>query len=138
MEEDSDVRYLSVSDVIAIHEFVMTRLGDAPRPPREEARLEAAVMRPRMAAYYEDADLVRQAALLAIGISQAQAFMDGNKRTAFAALRAFVGTNRLRFTGDPMELAQQLEAAAAPGLSAEYAVNQLEAWLRPRLLASNA
>ncbi len=36
-------------------------------------------MRPRMAAYYSEADIIYQAALLAVGISQAQAFLDGNK-----------------------------------------------------------
>lgn len=128
--EESDVRYLSVNDVIAIHQFVMTRLGDVPRPLREEGALESAVMRPRMAAYYENADLVRQAALLTVRISQAQAFVDGNKRTAFEAFRAFIGTNGLRFTGDSMELARRLEAVAISQVSAEDATNQFEAWLR--------
>ena len=131
--EESGVRYLSVTDVIAIHAFVMTQLGDAPRPLREEGSLESAVMRPRMAAYYENADLVRQAALLAVGISQAQAFLDGNKRTAFASLRAFLGTNGLRFTGDPLQLAQRLEAVASHRGNLDDAAHQFEAWLRPQV-----
>lgn len=82
-----ETRYLSLADVIAIHQFVMERLGSSPAPLRDEGALESAIVRPQMAAYYEGADFVRQCALLAIGISQAQSFVDGNKRTAFAATR---------------------------------------------------
>ena len=71
----------------------MRRLGDAPKPLRDEGTLESAVMRPQMAAYYEGADIVRQAALLGVGISQAQAFLDGNKRTAYLALNTFLRMN---------------------------------------------
>ena len=63
--------YLSVLDVEALHVFIMDRTGDPPSPLRDRGLLEAAVMRPRMAAHYENADLIQQAALLAIGISQA-------------------------------------------------------------------
>ena len=43
---------------------------------RDENALASAVMRPQMAAHYEDADIIRSATLLAVGISQAQAFLD--------------------------------------------------------------
>src|SRR5216683_335276 len=80
-----EIRHLSLADVLALHAAVMERFGLAPAPLRDEGVLESAVMRPRMAAYYDEADLIRQAALLAVGISQAQAFLDGNKRTALDA-----------------------------------------------------
>jgi len=50
--------------------------------------------------------------LLAIGISQAQAFIDGNKRTAFATLDAFLWVNEWEYVGEPLALAQQLEHLA--------------------------
>jgi death-on-curing protein len=83
-----------------------------------------------MAAWYEDADIVRQAALLAVGISQAQAFVDGNKRTAFATLDAFLWVNGWEYVADPMELARQLEQAAIPATDAVTATDAFEAWLR--------
>jgi hypothetical protein len=45
-----ETHYLSLADVIAIHERAMRRLGAAPNPLRDEGLLESAVMRPRMAA----------------------------------------------------------------------------------------
>src|SRR5215207_745503 len=97
MANEVDVRHLSVANVIGLHAFIMEQLGFAPTPLRDEGALESAVMRPRMAHYYEDADVVRQAALLAIGISQAQAFIDGNKRTALIATEVFLDQNGLDF-----------------------------------------
>jgi death-on-curing protein len=119
-----------MGDVMALHVFVMRELGHAPSPLRDAGALEAAVMRPQMAEHYEGADLVRQCALLAIGISQAQAFIDGNKRTAFAAMRAFTGANGLLIRGDPIELARQLEAFAERTDSLAEATSRFEAWLR--------
>jgi prophage maintenance system killer protein len=72
------LRYPTLAEVIAIHEKVMRGLGEAPRPLRNEGLLESALTRPQMAAYYEEADIIRQATLLGTGISQAQAFLDGN------------------------------------------------------------
>ncbi len=107
-------------------------MGEAPAPLRDEGLLESAVMRPRMAAYYEEADVVRQGALLAAGISQAQAFLDGNKRTAYAALEVFLLHNGIAITVDPLEVARQIEALATRADSLDAATARFEAWLRER------
>ena len=86
-----------------------------------------------MAAYYDGADLVRQATLLAIGIAQAQAFVDGNKRAAYGAVRAFLRVNGLRFMGEPLELARQVEAVGERTGSLAGATDRFEAWLRERV-----
>ena len=125
--------YLSLADVVALHHAVMDRTGYAPAPLRAERLLDSAVQRPRMAAYYEDADLIRQAALLAVGIAQAQASLDGNKRTAYAALDVFLRLNGLAFSADPISLAQQLEAVATRTDSIDAATGRLENWLRERV-----
>jgi death-on-curing protein len=117
-------RYPSLAEIIALHDEILSRLGANPQPLRDEGLLESALMRPRMAAWYEGADIIRQAALLAVGISQAQAFVDGNKRTAFATLDAFLWVNGWEYVADPMELARQLEHVATP------ATDAFEAWLR--------
>jgi death-on-curing protein len=92
--------------------------------------LESAVMRSQMAAWYEGADLIRQAALLGAGISQAQAFLDGNKRTAYLALNVFLQMNATTFTGDHVALAQQLERIAERSADPSAAIDDFEAWLR--------
>jgi death on curing protein len=130
----TEIVYLSLADVLALHMLVMERFGLAPAPLRDEGLLESAVMRPRMAAYYSEADLIRQTALLAVGISQAQAFLDGNKRTAFAACDVILRLNGLAFCGDPLAVAIQLETVVLQGDLAK-ATDSFEQWLRGQVCA---
>src|SRR5919112_5954646 len=116
-------RYPSLAEVIAIHQKVMRGLGEPPRPLRDEGLLESALTRPQMAAYYEEADIVRQATLLGSGISRAQAFLDGNKRTAFQTLDAFLWVNGWEYVGDPLELARQVERFAERSHQPEEAID---------------
>lgn len=123
-------QYLSLADIIAIHESAMRRLGDEAKLLRDEGILESAVMRPQMAAYYEGADIVRQAALLGVGISQAQAFIDGNKRTGYLALNTFLRMNGLTYIGDRLALARQFERFAERSNDPDEAIDAFEAWFR--------
>ncbi|HLH60738.1 MAG TPA: type II toxin-antitoxin system death-on-curing family toxin [Ktedonobacteraceae bacterium] len=125
-----EIRYLSLADVMALHYAMMERFGAPSAPLRDEGALESALMRARMAAYYDDADIVRQSALLAVGISQARAFLDGNKRIAFAVCDVFLRVNGLAFSGDPLELALQFEALAKREDSLDRATGRFEQWLR--------
>ena len=122
-------QYLSLADIIAIHESAMRRLGDEAKPLRDEGILESAVMRLQMATYYEGADIVRQAALLGVGISQAQAFIDGNKRTGYLALNTYLRLNGLTYIGDRIALAQQFERFAERSNGPDEAIDAFEAWL---------
>ncbi len=125
----AQTEYLSLADVIALNEQAMRRLGLAPNPLRDAGGLESAVVRPQMSAWYEGADLVRQAALLGVGISQAQAFLDGNKRTAYLALNVFLRLNGHSYNGDRLELARQFEQFADRS-GDPAAIDDFEAWLR--------
>lgn len=125
-----EIYHLTLADVLALHELMMAKFERSAAPLRNEGLLESAIMRPRMAFHYESADLIRQCALLTVSISQAQAFMDGNKRTAFAACDVFLRLNGLALSSDPLTLAMQLEAVAERRGSLEEATNQFEQWLR--------
>lgn len=125
-----EIPYLSLADVLALHQAMMEKFGFASVPLPDEGMLESAVMRPRMAAYYSEADIIRQAALLAVGISQAQAFLDGNKRIAFLACDVFLRLNGLAFVGDALELAVKLVAVVERKIDLEEATSVFEAWLR--------
>jgi death-on-curing protein len=126
----AQLRYPTLAEVIAIQEKVLRGLGEAPRPLRDEGLLESALTRPQMAAYYEGADVIRQATLLGTGISQAQAFIDGNKRTAFATLDAFLWVNGWEFVGEPLQLARRFEQFAERSGEPDAAIDAFEAWLR--------
>jgi len=62
--------------------------------------LESALARPRNSFAYGEEDLVVLAVTLMAGISRAHAFEQGNKRTAFAAMRLFLGANGYDTTFD--------------------------------------
>ena len=126
----AEVVYLDVVEVIGIHVQFVERTGYRSQGIRAQSELESALARPQMAAYYEGADLVRQATLLAVGISRNQPSVDGNKRTAFATADAFLRLNGIRVVGDGVEFAKQLEAVAERKDSLDAATDRFEAWLR--------
>jgi death-on-curing protein len=101
----SETVYLTVDDVIALHDEIVKRTGTLPSPLLQPGYLDSAIHRPQQLAAYEGADLIIQAVALAIGISQAQAFQDGNKRAAFAAADLFLAFNGCAFDGDPITFA---------------------------------
>ncbi|HYI25566.1 MAG TPA: type II toxin-antitoxin system death-on-curing family toxin, partial [Thermomicrobiales bacterium] len=104
---------------------------------RSEDLLESAVQRAQAAAYYAGADLIEQACVLAVGISQNQPFLDGNKRTALYALIVFLRRNGHDVAGPPIELAQQLIAVAERGDSLEAATKRFAGWVRERVVTSS-
>jgi death-on-curing protein len=117
-----------------MHHEIMTRLGDKPRQLLHPDHLESALARPQSRRKWGNADLVEQAAYLAAGISQAQAFEKGNKRTAFMAMRVFLRENGLRFRGDRVGLADQLIAIAVRTGSMDEAMEHFTTWLRSQCI----
>lgn len=89
--------WLSFDDVLTLHREAMRRAGQSPRAVTDESRLRSKLARPENAYHYEGiTDVFHLAALLAVSISQAQAFEDGNKRTAAIALTVFLRQNGYR------------------------------------------
>ncbi len=128
-----DVRYLTMPEVIALHRRMMDGMGWAPAPLRSEDLLESAIQRAQAAAYYGGADLVEQACVLAVGISQNQLFLDGNKRTALYSLLVFLRLNDLTYAGERFEIADKLVEVAEREGSLEEATGAFATWLRERV-----
>ena len=125
------VVYMTAAEVQAIHVVVMESTDQAPAPLRDAKLLEGAVGRPEMAAHYADADLYAQAAILAVAISQAQAFADGNKRTAIAACRVFLHRNGRPFRHtNPALFRALVDAAEAQDAGRRLALATLVRLLR--------
>jgi death-on-curing family protein len=85
--------YLTAGEVIAFHAEIMRRAGQPPTLLRDHGLLESAVQRPQNAAYYEEADIVTQAALYMVGIALNHPFVDGNKRAGYIAGMTFLLLN---------------------------------------------
>jgi death-on-curing protein len=86
-----------------------------------------------MAAYYEDADLARQAPLLIVGIAQAHPFVDGNKRAALAAGDVMIQLNGYMVHSEPEEFARQIIDAITRNYKDEGVLKDFTDWLRSRL-----
>lgn len=130
------VKYLTAPEVVALHHKVLTRMGWHPAPLRSEDLLESAIQRAQAAAYYGGADVVLQGCLMAIGISQNQPFLDGNKRTALFSLIVFLRENGITFTGKPLDIAAQLIAVSEREGTLEDATEVFAAWVRERTTGS--
>jgi death-on-curing protein len=92
--------YLTVADVLGLHAVLLQRYGGAPGV-RDPGALEAALFRPQTG-YYED--IVMEAAALLESLAINHPFVDGNKRTAFAAADVFLRINGWRLQRSPMQI----------------------------------
>jgi death-on-curing protein len=91
--------YLTVAEVLAIHDDQIERYGGA-SGVRDRGLLESALFRPQTGYYL---DLIEEAAALWESLSQNHPFIDGKKRTAFAATYTFLAINQRRLTGSASE-----------------------------------
>ncbi|OXS29879.1 MAG: death-on-curing family protein [Desulfovibrio sp. MES5] len=81
--------YLTVADILGMHVILVERYGGMPGV-RDMGGLESAVYRPQ-SGYYTDA--VEEACALLESLLINHPFIDGNKRTAFAACSVFLQIN---------------------------------------------
>jgi death-on-curing protein len=91
--------YLTVPDALAMHADQIERDGGS-RGVRDYGLLESALYRPQTGYY---ADLVEEAAALWESLAQNHPFIDGNKRTAFAAAYTFLAVNGAQLTANAQE-----------------------------------
>ena len=96
--------YLTVVELLAIHEELIAEFGGS-GGTRDMGALEAAVFRPQTG-YYDDA--IAEAAALMESIILSHPFIDGNKRTGFAAADLHLRLNGWLFNGDPDETAETI------------------------------
>ena len=115
--------YLTVADVLGMHEILMQRYGGA-GGVRDPGALEAALFRPQTG-YYDD--IIAEAAALLESLAINHPFVDGNKRIAFAAADVFLRINGWCLKRPPLvihvEMLQMFEAG-------KFNVAHLEPWLR--------
>ena len=115
--------YLTVAEVLAMHADQIERYGGS-HGVRDPGLLEAALFRPQTGYY---ADLIEEAAALRESMSQNHAFIDGNKRTAFAATYTFLAINGARFTADAQET---YDFVAGLYEGNQFSMAKLVPWLR--------
>jgi len=121
--------YLTLADVLAIHTDVIAVYGGI-EGIRDPGQLEASLFRPQ-SGYY--ADIIAEAAALWESLSQNHPFLDGNKRTAFAAAFTFLAINDVELTANADETWVFLSDLYDTG---GFAFEVLDAWLRENTRAA--
>jgi death on curing protein len=97
-------RWLTDTTVLAIHAQQIERFGGA-HGVREPHAVLSALARPQQHWHYDAAaDLADLAAVYLVGLSQAQGFVDGNKRTGLACALVFLAINGAPLHVDGAEL----------------------------------
>lgn len=119
------MEFLRFDDVCTMHARVLQRYGGAPGL-RDEGALVSAVTAAENRAHYEGADLVACAAAYAFHLTNAHAFIDGNKRVAAAACEVFLELNGALLTASDDELYAEFMAMA----DGSRGRDAFEAWLR--------
>ncbi|MGB5247761.1 MAG: type II toxin-antitoxin system death-on-curing family toxin [Woeseia sp.] len=125
--QSNAVKFLSVDEVIAIHERLVERFG-GPAGIRDQGLLESALYRPQTG-YYND--LASMAAALFESLLLNHAFIDGNKRVAFFATDVFLRLNGWKLSVDNIEAHRFLIANLEAG-TCNYRI--LQPWIVKNLV----
>ena len=122
------MEYLSYDKLVVMHIFAMRdRWRETYFGVASPGLLHSALTRPQNASHYESADGIRQAAYLFHGLLMNHGFVQGNKRTAWLALRWFLRRNRIA------EITASMQAIIDMVYRAEnekWSVDQIDIWLR--------
>jgi death-on-curing protein len=115
--------YLTLADVLALHELLIERYGGA-HGVRDMGAVEAAVFRPQ-SGYYED--IIAEAAALMESLAMNHPFIDGNKRIAAAAMETFLEINGYNIQQDEQAIYKQMMSFFEEN---KFEFSALEPWLR--------
>ena len=110
-------------EVLAIHDDQIERYGGT-HGVRDAGLLEAALYRPQTGYY---SDLIEEAAALWESLSQNHPFLDGNKRTAFAATYTFLAINGVQLATNSGEAFTFISSLYETGT---FRFEKLVPWLR--------
>jgi len=125
------VSYIDYIEAVDLH-FALMKTWDETRFGVDSRDLiESALARPKHAAIYENADLVRQAATLVFGLIKNHPWTGGNKRTASFLMEEFLFRNGFELTATSKDLYEMSLAVE----SDVWKVDEIENWLRNHIKA---
>jgi death on curing protein len=108
----TEPRWLTVELIEDMHAEQLAMFGGPPGL-RDRGALESALGRPINRWHYDSTDLAGLAAAYAFGLARNHAFIDGNKRIAFAAMMVFLRLNGIAFAPKPPEATAVMISLAA-------------------------
>jgi death on curing protein len=126
------VIFLAKTKVIEYHARLIERFGGS-QELRDEGALESALAAAPNRRHYEDANIVKCAATYAYHLSQAHAFIDGNKRIAAAIMELFLNINQASLQASDDEVENLILGIAAGQITRDDA----ESVLTQRVVTAN-
>ncbi|MEP0548895.1 MAG: type II toxin-antitoxin system death-on-curing family toxin [Rhodothermales bacterium] len=128
----SDPIWLTAIQLKMLHAESIRLFGGA-QGVRDEGLLQSALARPRhLRAYEEGATLFDLAAAYGFGIAKNHAFVDGNKRAALLAVRAFLFRNGYHLQPEEVETVTVMEGLAGGTVDEVLLAEWLETNAEPR------
>ena len=121
--------YLDFDGAFWIHLDLMREWKEARFGVDHRSLVESALARPKHAAVYENADIIRQAATLCFGLIKNHPWLGGNKRTATHLTEAFLEINGYSLE---YEISEMLELVLAVE-SDVWKVDEIEKWLQSKV-----
>jgi len=125
------MRFPDKLDVLTIHARLIEETGGS-SGLRDQGSLESALTAAENRYNYENADLITCAATYAFHLTQAHAFVDGNKRIAAAITETFLESNGSELTMSDDKLAQLFLNIAAGDLTRDDVEKELRASTRSK------
>ncbi len=86
--------FLDFEQVVLINRIVIEKWGGL-SGIRDKNLIESSIENPKNLFFYQNADVYKLASSYAISIIKNHGFLDGNKRTAFASMNAFLELNNI-------------------------------------------
>jgi len=120
----TEPEWLDIDIVLDFHAEQLALFGGADGI-RDRGLLESALARPINKFAYGETEVVALAAAYGFGIARNHPFVDGNKRTALAAMIVFLGLNGIDLDA-PQEAATAVVLSLAAG---EFAEDDLARWI---------
>ena len=118
--------WIPIATLHLLHDRQLELFGGL-RGVRDEGAIESALARPVNAwAYGQAADLEALAATYLCALARQQGYLDGNKRSALAAMLVFLKINGRRLEAPGAELYAIVISAATN----EIDIDQVAAWIR--------
>jgi death on curing protein len=122
--------YLTYAEAVFLHVDRMRAVGEIRYGVDRRDLIESALARPRQAAVYENANLIRQAATLYFGLIKNHPWLGGNKRTATILVDAFLMLNGYEIEADLEDVIQLVMNIE----SDKYDIDKIEEWLRTKTI----
>lgn len=117
--------FLDFEQVVLINKIVVETFGGL-CGIRDKNLIDSAIANPQNLFFYQNADVFTIASSYAVSIIKNHAFLDGNKRTGFACMNAFLELNDIILNFSEDETVEMMVKIAKN----EVSVTDLSDWLR--------